>query len=128
MAGLDLLRGGMRLEGHHRGSRPPAGRPVPRWSSSRTSAPATEVLRWDFEGNAATLASVLYVLESQGEPWRVQLLTDCPYCGSPHCLLVLERDRQPFVHCQGEDGEPPCTWFNYSQAVAGATARQRTAS
>src|SRR5262249_29741113 len=49
--------------------------------------PSKPLKRSDFNGPAQTVASVLYALERLGEPWRVMLASDCPYCGTAGAWL-----------------------------------------
>jgi hypothetical protein len=54
--------------------------------------PPRPVRRSDFTGPAHTVATVLYALEKAEQPWRLMLVSDCPYCGSPGAWL---RARSP---------------------------------
>jgi hypothetical protein len=49
--------------------------------------PPHPVRRADFSGTALDVANVLYALERLGDPWRLMLTSDCPYCGAQGAWL-----------------------------------------
>jgi hypothetical protein len=72
--------------------------------------------RADFHGNARTAVDALLALEKLGEPWRMEITTNCPYCGYQNAQLVVQSNPgyRPFLHC-----EAACTVRMYAEALAG---------
>ena len=101
---LDLRVADLFPDGHHRGHR----------------FPLRPVRRSDFHGQARTVANVLAALEAVGEPWRVLLSTDCPYCGHPGAWLHVNRD-----HAES-DCPNGCTPSEFVQALLGRLTDKET--
>ncbi len=75
---------------------------------------ARPVRRSDFEGAARKAANVLYALEQVGEPWRLMIASDCPYCHSQGAWLLADSDGRVSVDCP-----TGCHDDKYVQALLG---------
>ena len=76
--------------------------------------PLAQARHSDFTGNARTAANALLALDRLGERWEITITTRCPYCESPNAQLVVSRDHEPYLHCQGA-----CTARMFAGALAG---------
>jgi hypothetical protein len=94
--------------------------------------PTRPVRRSDFSGPAHILANVLFALERLGEPWRLMLTSDCPYCGAQGAWLQV-RSRgtvltSGFIDPDGRvefDCPNGCDTGNYVQALLGRLQEAR---
>lgn len=80
--------------------------------------PLRPVRRADYTGRALHVANVLFALERLGEPWKLQLVCSCPYCGHPAGWLRASPARVDF------DCEGGCDSSNFVQALLGRVARK----
>jgi hypothetical protein len=96
--------------------------------------PSRPVKRSDFTGPAHTAANVIYGLEQAGMPWRLLLVSDCPYCGAQGAWLQVRSPghvlHNGFIDERGDtDADCPegCDANRYVQGLLGRAHDQKGA-
>lgn len=80
-----------------------------------------EARRSEFAGGARLAANTLLALSQLGVCYRVEITTDCSYCGSPNASLTVDT-HFPYVLLQCAAG---CSERMFTEALAGNVADKR---